>query len=263
MSNEQMVSAGEKEAALYDRLDELTEEWALAERELRAAEIENRLQQIERDEDHAERIDALTEELSFLRAVLPVNPNEVLKGGKVVADIPWRNGESVSNVYIWSLCTKSWVFLTASHYENGRVCGAIGSTVTKCYGGVFQLMRYKGKLFWIRKRPMTYVRKRGPGGYIMGTLGENCIRKGRSGGVIASVHGKYIRIGFEGHIIAAVDGKLIRKGKAGVIMGSIDGNSIRSGASGGVVKYTVDGRANNNEKGGLAASAMVIDGELG
>lgn len=259
-----LEKARKKEADLFAKLDTLTDDWAQAEVKLRIAEIENSLQHVDRDEENTERMKSLEEELAAIRVELPTSPSEVLKGGQIVTDIPWQNGESVSWVYVWSLCTKWWVLFRVSHWEIGRVCGAIGTIITKCYGGMFQLMRYKNKLFWIRKKPMVYVRKGGPGGYIMAALGGNYIRQGTAGAVVASIHENFIRIGLGGYRLATIDGNSIRKGgPAGVIMATIDGSRIRRGGPAGVIIYSIDGDANNPEKGGLAVSGMVIDGEIG
>lgn len=258
-----LKAAQEKESDLYSRLDEITDEWAKAEQALRIAEIEKSLQIVERNADNEEEINALQAELDSLRGGLPKNEEEVLKGGEVVTDIPWQNGETVHYVYVWSLCTKSWVLFIRSHWEIGRVCGAIGTLISKCYGGDFQLMRYKGKLFWVRKRPITFIRKGGPAGGLMATIVRNYIRRGTAAGIVASIHENFVRIGAGGYIIATVDGNYVRRGgPAGLLVATIDGNLIRSGGPAGVVIYAIDGEASTIEKGGLAAAALLMDGIL-
>jgi len=157
MNNDEATSlaaAREKAASLHRKLEELAEEWALAERQLKAIELEEELQVVEREAKEPEQVETLKAQLAQQRAALPPHPDTVRKEGEIVTDFPWQNGETVHWAYVWSLCTKNWVQMKTSHYEPHRVCGAIGWNwmhIGKCYGGDFQLMRYQHRLFWVRK----------------------------------------------------------------------------------------------------------------
>ena len=157
MSNEKaspLTAARERATALHRELDELAEKWALAERQLKTLDLEERLHEAEREAMDPEQMEALRAQLAHQRASLPPNPDTVRKEGEVVTNIPWQNGETIHWAHVWSLCTKNWVLMKTSHYEPHRVCGAIGWNwihVGKCYGGDFQLMRYQNRLFWVRK----------------------------------------------------------------------------------------------------------------
>ncbi len=254
-----LKAARETDADLRARLDSLVDEWALAQRKLRIAELASGLEG-ERD---AEKVKALEEELATLRVVLP-DPKTVLKKGKVVEDIPWRDGESVEDVWIWCFWG-DWTFLVTSSYQIGRVCGSPGGTWAKCYGGMFQLMRYQRTLYWVRFRPNVYIRSGGPGGLIRAILAGEFVRGGTNGAVEVTIDGNFIRSGGPGGVvIATIDEPYIRRGgPGGVVVATIDGSFIRSGGPGGHVKYTIDGEATGVEKGALAAAVMKLDGELG
>ncbi|MCW3133452.1 MAG: hypothetical protein N2V78_03890 [Methanophagales archaeon] len=143
----------EKVAALTAELDQAIAKWVIAERELRIEELQAALTVAEKTRD-LERIEAIKTKLAVERAELPPDEETVRREGEVVTNIPWETGVDVSWAHVWSLCDPHWVQMKVSHYELDRVCGLVAWNwiqIHKCYGGDFQLMRYEGRLFWVRK----------------------------------------------------------------------------------------------------------------
>jgi len=156
MSTERTTSlddAREKEAALYNELDRLTDEWVLAKEELRIAEIEEKLHVAEGKTKNQEQIDDLKTQLAFRQQTDLPGPDTVRKEGEIVTDIPWQNDEDVTSpTLIWSNCANGWAGpWSRSHRPNDKKVWASSGHFAKAYAGDFQLMRYQRKLFWIRK----------------------------------------------------------------------------------------------------------------
>lgn len=150
-----LEKAQEKVAALTAELDQAITNWAIAEQELRIEELQVALTVADKAGD-LERIEAIKAQLAADKADLPPDEETVRREGEVVTNIPWETGVPVSWAYVWSLCDPHWVQMKVSHCEIAlaRVCGLVGWNwiqIYKCYGGDFQLMRYEGKYFWVRK----------------------------------------------------------------------------------------------------------------
>ncbi len=260
---ERLTAARRTEAELLDQLDHLADRLALVRMDTRATAIELALLDTHRGED--DDPEELRGELEALRTDLPASEQEVLENGELVTDIPWKDGVDIHYAFIWSYCgVGGWVLLKVSNWQPGRVGGLVMSgamVVYKWYGGNFQLMRYRGRFYWVRVRPSTIIRRGGPAGPLAAALCTPYTRIGMAGYILTSIHDDRIRIGPAGPIVTCLTGDLIRDfGPHGRVLAAIDGDHIRRGGPAGVIWCTVDGEATPIEKAALASGVMRIDG---
>ncbi len=263
-TTERLSAARKTEEELAPQLDDLADQWAVARMALRIPEIEEELGDAEREDETPDSIEDLKAELDALRGIPRVTEAEVRRKGKVVTDISWKNAEDVFRVYIWSNCTNCWVLLKVSNWHPGRVGGLVGTgaiVIYKYYGGNFQLMRYKGQLYWIRTGPSTVIRQGGPEGPMKASLCTPYTRLGGGGYILTSIHGDRIHIGPKGYVLTCLTGKLIRRIRPnGRIMAAIDGNLIRKDGPKGKVWAAIEGEASDLEKAALATGLMRLQG---